>query len=172
VVAGVAGETGGNDGPVGGPAFCAPGDDLCTPAAKLNSPTGIAVDLKGIVYVADEGNNRVRRVIGGSVTTVLAGALVRPTGVAVDSSMALFIADYGNHRIRRAANCNSDGCAVDTIAGTGTPGSSGTPGGPATAAQLNSPIAVTLEGDILYISDMVNGRVVAVDVTPAPAPIP
>jgi sugar lactone lactonase YvrE len=168
VVAGVAGETGSNDGPVAGPAYCAPGDDLCTPAAKLNSPTGVAVDLKGIVYVADEGNNRIRRVIGGSVTTVLAGALVRPTGVAVDSSMALFIADYGNHRIRRAANCNSDGCVTDTIAGTGTPGSSGTPGGPATAVQLNSPIAVTLDGDILYISDMVNGRVVAVDVTPTP----
>jgi len=174
VVAGVAGETGSNNGPVGGPAFCAPNDPGCTPAAKLNSPTGVAVDGEGIVYIADEGNNRIRTVLGANVSTLLAGALVRPTGVAVTSSgSAVFIADYGNHRIQRATNCNSDGCAVDTIAGTtGTPGSSGTPGGPATAALLNSPIAVTLDGDILYISDMVNGRVVAVDVTPAPAPIP
>jgi len=173
VVAGVAGETGSNDGPVGGPAFCAPGAPSCTPAAKLNSPVGVAIDGQGVVYIADEGNNRIRTVTGGSVNPLSVGGLLRPTGVAVTANGGgVYIADYGNHRIRRATNCNSDGCTVETIAGTGTPGSSGTPGGPATAAQLNSPIAVTLDGDTLYIADMVNGRIVVVDVTPTPAPIP
>jgi len=172
VVAGVAGETGSNDGPVSGPAFCAPGAPGCTPAAKLNSPVGVAVDGAGVVYIADEGNNAIRVVSDGSVGRLPSGALARPTGIAVTpNGETFYIADYGNHRIQRASACGVT-CTLTTVAGTGTPGSSGTPGGPATAAQLNSPIAVTLEGDTLYIADMVNGRIVVVDVTPTPAPIP
>ncbi len=172
VVAGVAGETGSNDGPVGGPAFCAPGAPACTPAAKLNSPVGVAVGGAGVVYVADEGNNAIRVVSDGVVGRLPAGALARPTGIAVaPNDETFYIADYGNHRIQRASACGVT-CTVATVAGTGIPGSSGTPGGPATAAQLNSPIAVTLEGDTLYVADMVNGRLLAVDVSPAPAPIP
>jgi sugar lactone lactonase YvrE len=166
VVAGVAGETGGNDGPVAGPAFCVPSPDPCTLAAKLNSPVGVAVGA-GVVYIADEGNNRIRVVNDGVVGTLQAGALVRPTGVALSASGAVFVADYGNHRIVGATNC-APTCTVVPIAGTGTAGSGGTLGGPATAAQLNSPMSVSLDGDILYIADMVNGRIVAVDVTPTP----
>jgi sugar lactone lactonase YvrE len=169
VVAGVAGETGGNDGPVIGAVSCAPGQEICILAAKLNSPVGLAIDGQGVVYIADEGNNRIRTVNDGTVGTLQAGALVRPTGVAVTSGGgAVYIADYGNHRIRRATDCAAEACTVENVAGTGTPGASGAPGAPATAAQLNSPISVTLDGDILYIADMVNGRIVAVDVTPTP----
>ena len=172
VVAGVAGETGSNDGPVSGPAFCAPGAPSCTPAAKLNSPVGVAVDGAGVVYIADEGNNGIRVVSDGSVGRLPAGAVGRPTGIAATpDGETFYIADYGNHRIQRASACGVT-CTLTTVAGTGTPGSSGTPGGSATAAQLNSPIAVTLDGDTLYIADMVNGRLLAVDVSPAPAPIP
>jgi DNA-binding beta-propeller fold protein YncE len=172
VVAGVAGYPGDNDGPAAGPAFCT--IDECTPAARLNSPLGVAVDGEGIVYIADEGNNRIRRVtLGGNVSTVQASPLLRPTGVAVSpGGGTLYIADYGNHRIRRATECSGegegegDGCTVVTVAGTGTPGSSGGIGDPATSVQLNSPIALTLDGNLLYIADMLNGRILAGDFTP------
>lgn len=166
VVAGVAGYPGDNDGPAAGPAFCT--IDECTPAARLNSPVGVAVDGEGIVYIADEGNNRIRRVtLGGNVSTVQASPLLRPTGVAVSpGGGTLYIADYGNHRIRRATECFGEGCVVVTVAGTGTAGSSGGIGDPATSVQLNSPIALTLDGNLLYIADMLNGRILAGDFTP------
>jgi DNA-binding beta-propeller fold protein YncE len=77
----------------------------------------------------------------------------------------LYIADYGTHRILRATECG-EGCTVTTIAGTGTPGSSGAVGAPATSVQLNSPIAVSLDGESLYISDMLNERVLGIDLNP------
>jgi len=84
----------------------------------------------------------------------------------------VYIAEYGRHRVRRATQC-SPACTVVTVAGTGTPGSSGTLGGPATQARLNSPIAVTLDSDLLYIADLLNGRIVIVaNVSLAPVPIP
>src|SRR5206468_4858990 len=73
-----------------------------------------------------------------------------PVGVALDLSGNLYIADLGNYRIRRVS---SDGI-ITTIAGTGTPGYSGD-GGPATNAQLNSPIGLAVDsvGNI-YIGDL------------------
>jgi sugar lactone lactonase YvrE len=169
VVSGVAGRPGANNGPVVGAEFCPPFEPAgCTAAARLNSPIGVAVDSEGIVYIADEGNNRTRKVtLGGNVSTLLASGLLKPTAIAVtpDGGTA-YIADYGNHRVLRA-ECNSDGCSVTTIAGTGTPGSAANPG-PATAVQLNSPMGVTLDGNFLYIADMMNGRVVVIDLTPVP----
>jgi hypothetical protein len=55
-----------------------------------------------------------------------------------------------------------------TIVGTGSPGSLGGAGTPGTDVQLNSPIAVTLDGTLLYIADMLNGRILSGDFTPPP----
>jgi DNA-binding beta-propeller fold protein YncE len=166
VVVGVAGRTGSNDGTVTGAEFCPPLEGSgCTAAARLNSTIGVAVDSEGTVYAADEGNNRIRRVtLGGNVTTLL-DSLVKPTGIAVspDGSTA-YIVDFGNHSVLRR-QCG-DGCNVTTIAGTGTPGSAGNPGDPATQIQLNSPMGVTLAGDFLYIADMMNARIVVINLTP------
>jgi len=158
-IAGVAGFPGSNDGPITGAG-----------AAHLNSPVGIALDVNGTVYVADEGNNKVRVVnqansdSSGSVGTLAAfGAnLLRPTGVAVRGNGDILIANYGGHLIldRSCSEC------VTTVAGTGTSGSGGIVGGPATAMQLNSPIGVAVDGDTLYIADMLNGRIVAVTLLP------
>ena len=171
VVAGVAGRTGRNDGTVAGAEFCPPFEPAgCTAAARLNSPIGVAVDSEAIVYIADEGNNRTRKVtLGGNVSTLLASGLLKPTGIAVTpDGRSAYIADYGNHRVVRA-DCNSDSCSVTTIAGVGKPGSSvGNPGDPASSVVLNSPMGVTLDGNSLYIADMMNGRVVVINVTPAP----
>jgi sugar lactone lactonase YvrE len=167
VVAGVAGLPGSNDGPVAPPS-CAPGTEFCGVAARLNSPVGVAVAANGTVYVADEGNNRVRVVTPGnsdvpaSVSTLSAGSLVRPTGVAVRGNGDVLIANYGRHTIV-ARSCAGAACVTTTVAGTGTAGSAGANGGPATSMQLNSPIGVALNGNTVYIADLLNARIVTVN---------
>jgi hypothetical protein len=123
--------------------------------------------------IADENNNRVRRVSpGGTITTVAgttpglsgdggpatAAQLHFPTEVAVTPAGGFVIADNGNDRVRRVSPAGT----ITTVAGT-TQGLSGD-GGPATAAALNGPhaVAVTAEGGLL-ITDRFNNRVRFVD---------
>ena len=79
------------------------GDAGAAAAAMLNHPAGLAVDAWGGVYIADSGNNRIRRVFQGFITTVFGGPslLSGPTGLALDSTGALYIADGGNNRVWR-----------------------------------------------------------------------
>ena len=78
-----------------------------------------------------------------------------PAGVAVDKSGNLYIADTGNHRILRVDTSGT----ITTIAGTGEPGYGGD-GGPASEAQLASPIAVAVDSSgKLYIADLGNYRI-------------
>ena len=149
VVAGVAGETGNDDGSVA--------------SARLNSPLGVAVDSTGsVVVIADEGNDLVRVVTAGVVETVEAGTLDSPSGVALDGNGNLYIADTDNHRIQLVA-----GESATTVAGGNGAGSDGD-SGPATAAQLNSPVAVAVDstGQFLYIADLINNKIRKVDLTP------
>src|ERR1035438_6150698 len=85
--------------------------------AHLNQPRGVALDAGGNVYVADTGNNQVRRIDAqGTITTVdTSGALVDPRGVAVARDGTLYIADTGNRLVRRV----SPGGLLTTIAATG-----------------------------------------------------
>jgi cysteine-rich repeat protein len=155
------------------------GDDGPATAAQLWTPSGVAVDGDGNVYIADTYNQRVRRVAADGTMTTLAGTGIEgstgdggpasaarlryPSGVAVDGLGNVYIADTDNHRIRRVA---VDG-TITTVAGTGTLGFSGD-GGPATEAQLNYPQAVAVDAaGALYVADQANQRVrrVAVDGT-------
>jgi uncharacterized protein (TIGR03437 family) len=95
------------------------GDGGPANAAVLAYPAGIAVTREGAIYFADSGNNRIRRVVAGLITTVaggdgegpLAGQLSVPTGVALDNDAHLYIADSGNKCIRKI---NPDG-STETI---------------------------------------------------------
>jgi len=87
---------------------------------------------------------------GPAVNAEIAGA-----AVALDASGNLYIADAGNNCIRKV---NAAGI-ISTIAGTGTPGSSGD-GGPATAAELNNPISIAVDGPgNIYVGDMNNFKI-------------
>jgi sugar lactone lactonase YvrE len=93
---------------------------------------------------------------GGAATQA---QLNSPRGVAVDGAGNVYIADTGNHRIRRVG---SNGI-ITTYAGTNGPGFSGD-GGPATQAQLSSPVGVAVDGaGAVYIADRANNRIRRVD---------
>jgi uncharacterized protein (TIGR03437 family) len=93
------------------------GDGGPATAAMLNSPSGIAFDKDGNLYIADTGNGRIRKVDASGVITTVAGKgngfvlgdggnalnaqLANPSDVAVDSQRNIYIADVGNHAIRK-----------------------------------------------------------------------
>ena len=80
------------------------GDGGPATAADLNLPTGLAFDAAGNVYIADSGNNRVRKVSPNGTITTVAGdgtssVLAAPSAVAISPSGVLFITDTDNHRV-------------------------------------------------------------------------
>jgi sugar lactone lactonase YvrE len=149
------------------------GDGGPATQASLSNPYGLAVDSNNNLYIADQGNNKIRKVAAttGIITTVAgtgqaeysgdgglatAATLTTPSAVAVDGSFNIYIADEGNHVIRKVANSSN---TISTFAGNGTAGSSGD-GGLATQAELGQPQALALDASgNLYIVDPPNGRV-------------
>jgi hypothetical protein len=148
------------------------GDGGAATVAQLNAPIGTAIDGAGNVYIADSGNNRVRKVAPGGTITTVAGSgscktkgnigdggpatsasLCAPTGLAVDGSN-LFISDSGHNRIREVSSG-----VISTFAGTGAFGSSGD-GGLATKAQLAIPTGVAADSlHNIYIADTGNSEI-------------
>ena len=159
--------TSGDDGD-GGPAS----------EAELNTPRGVCTDAFGNVYIADSGNNRIRKVSAGFISTVVnttgvagdsgdgnpaTGAqLNRPFGVQADAAGNLYIADTDNHRIRKVTKATGTITTIVNVNGqitvipTYPPGD----GGPATAATLKSPCGVYLDSALnIYIADTNNNRI-------------
>ena len=150
------------------------GDNGKATAASLTTPLGVAFDSSGNLYIADTGNNSVRKVdSSGNITTFAgngaqagyggdgagaAGAyLTKPAGVAIDSSNNIYIADTGNNVIRKVLASNG---TITTYAGNG--GIAGFSGVnvPATKATLNQPQAIALDSaNNLYIADTDNNAI-------------
>src|SRR5256885_9787118 len=135
----------------GSPAFA--GDGGAATSATLNGPVAVALDASGNLYVADQGNHRIRKVdaasgiittVAGNGTNTFAGdggaaanaSLNYPASVALDASGNLYIADPNNHRIRKVA------AATRGIAIVGGGGTALVVGGAATGANHYRPIAV------------------------------
>jgi sugar lactone lactonase YvrE len=152
------------------------GDGGAATNGSLNGPNQLAVDASGNLYIADTGNNRIRKVdTQGNITTIAGdgtagysgdsgpatnASLRAPFGVAVDSSGNVFISDSGNHRVR---NVGPSG-VIQTVAGDGVPGFTAD-GGLAVDASLNSPGAIAVDGsENLFIADTLNNRVRQVNV--------
>ncbi len=154
------------------------GDGGPASEAQLRYPSAVAVDGAGNLYIADSGNNRIRKVdvATGTISTIAGtgewgysgdggpaseAQLRYPSAVAVDGAGNLYIADSGNNRIRKVSAFTG---TISTIAGTGEWGYSGD-GGPAIEAQLGYPSAVAVDGaSNLYIADFHNNRIRKVDV--------
>lgn len=126
--------------------------------ATLDSPTTLAMDGGGNLYINDQFNNCVRKVTPSGIISTVAGngsfgfsgdngpavsaTLGLNWGMTVDAAGNIYIADQSNHRVRKV---NTAGI-ITTIAGTGTPGYSGD-GGQATAARFKRPIGIAVDNN-------------------------
>jgi trimeric autotransporter adhesin len=145
------------------------GDGGLATKATLSSPIGVAVDAARNLYIADEYNNRIRKVGTNGIISTVAGSgiaafsgdggvatnasLWYPSGVAVDAAGNLYIADSYNNRIRKVGTNG----IITTLAGNGPSGRIGGysgDGGAATNADLSYPsgVAVDAAGN-LYLAD-------------------
>jgi len=164
------------------------GDGGPAAAAQLNTPYGVAVDSTGNLYIADQYNQRIRKVSTNGIITTVAGSgaleidvygrgyvrggfsgdggsatnaqLNTPLDVTVDNIGNLYISEYYNHRIRKI---DTNGI-ISTFAGSGAVNASyggfSGDGGPATSAQLNIPWGVSFDSNgNFYIADMINARI-------------
>ncbi len=152
------------------------GDNAAATSASLNDPMGVAVNASGDIFIADTGNNVIRKVAPDGTITTIAGdfalgsgysgdgyaatgaQLNAPTGLALDDNGDLFIADSGNNVIRKVKLSTG---TITTVAGDVALGSGFSGDGyAATGAQLNAPngIAVDAAGN-LFIADTGNNVV-------------
>ena len=151
------------------------GDGGPATSARFSSPSGVAVDNLGNLYIADLWNYRVRVVDSSGIIRTVAGSstasrfagdggpaayseLSAVVGVAVDDLGNLYIADFLNHRIRRVATAREHD-PIDTVAGRGRTAPFGD-GGPALDATLTNPRSVAVDslGNV-YFSEPNNNRV-------------
>jgi hypothetical protein len=152
------------------------GDGGPATSAQLYHPMGVALDTSGDIFIADTDNQRIRKVIGGTISTIAGTgsggfscstgtatslALNHPTGLSVDSLGFPFIADYGDSCIRVINTGGTDyvniGNGIASYAGDG--GSIDNPG-----VELNYPtgvVAIAAAGEV-YIADYGNHRIRAV----------
>lgn len=142
-------------------------DDGLDTAATFNLPEAVAVDVSGNVYVADNGNDLIRKITpagqvstfagsgqpGKSDGTGIAASFNSPFGIAVDAAGNVYVADSGNNLIRKISPSGD----VTTIAGSGSKGAND---GTGKAANFNTPagIAVDKSGNI-YVADENNNLI-------------
>jgi sugar lactone lactonase YvrE len=152
------------------------GDGCAATNAAFRYPTGVAVDLTGNLFIADQVNGVIRKVDTYGIITTVAGngtngyllgdggvatnaELFLPQDVAVDATGNLFIADYGNNLIRKVDTYG----IITSVAGNGQWGTSGD-GGVATNAELSNPSGMAVDDTgSLFIADTGNNLIRKVD---------
>ena len=134
--------------------------------AKFDTPSGIAIDLAGNLFVSDTGNHTIRMITSAGVVTTIAGMAGQsgftngigtnarfnsPLGMVVAANGTIYVADSGNHLIRSI----SSGGAVTTLAGS--PETWGSDEGAGGSARFNGPVGLALDNQgNLFVSDSNN----------------
>lgn len=134
--------------------------------ARFDTPSGIAIDSAGSLFVSDTGNHTIRKITTAGAVSTIAGLAGQsgftnaigtsarfnsPLGIAVTTNGVVYVADCGNHLIRTI----STGGAVSTLAGA--PETWGTNDGIGATARFNGPVGLALDNDgNLFVSDSNN----------------
>jgi sugar lactone lactonase YvrE len=137
--------------------------------ARFTSPSGIAIDADGDIYVADTGNRTIRKITAAGVVSTLAGSPGLPghtdatgaaarfntvAGIAVDGARNVYVVDTMSHVVRKI----TPGGTVSTLAGQ--PATMGFENGVGSAARFNMPFGIAATaGGTLYVADTVNERI-------------
>lgn len=139
--------------------------------AQFDNPDGIVTDTSGNIYVADSGNNVIRKITPEGEVSTLAGTgeagnadgdageaqFDTPTGITMDSSDNLLVTDEGNNTVRKITPAGE----VSTIAGTGEAGFAD---GVVAEAQFDAPHGIAIDDqDNIYVTDVGNSRVRKID---------
>ncbi len=139
--------------------------------AKINFSNHLVADLLGNLFIADTGNNRIRKVSPDGIITTIAGTgemgfggdggpalearFAYPVAIAIDGQGNLYIADFNNHRIRKI----SPNGIISSIAGNGESEYNGD-GKPAIESQIGEPCGVVVDRNgYIFIGDQLNNRV-------------
>ncbi|MGZ9674710.1 Ig-like domain-containing protein [Flavobacterium sp. GNP001] len=142
--------------------------------ASFSDPSGVTIDTAGIIYVADSGNNKIRKITPAGVVSTVAGSGVRgytngpaatagfylPSGVALDAAGNIYVADHYNQIIRKITSAG----IVSTVAGIN--GVFGSTDGSLAIASFDFPNGVALDSSgYIYVADRQNNKIRKITLT-------
>ncbi|PZF71496.1 NHL domain-containing protein [Taibaiella soli] len=162
------------NGPSGSGSYAGDGAVATSSTVRLNKPYGVAVAPNGDIYIADNGNCKIRKVdfatgiistyagvnTGGGSTgdggAAASAKLLNPYGVSLDAAGNVYIADKGNNKIRKVDAVSG---IITTIAGNGSNGFS-SDSVSATTSKLSAPAGTVVDANgNIYIADLGNSRI-------------